>query len=220
MATVAAAPSARLITADAEDTPTATELDGKKIDGDVQPDATSGGDHDPVGTVDKVKAATRAIFAVRVAIIAGLCIVVFLAALVGWLTVKAHQADAAQHQRELFVQVGRQSAINLTTIDWRHADADVQRILDSGTGLFRDDFAKQSQSFIDVVKQSKSVTVGTVREAGVETETNDVAQILVAVIVKTSNAAAPQQDPRSWKLRVGLQKVGADVKIANVEFVP
>ena len=93
-------------------------------------------------------------------------------------------------QRSQFLQVARQGALNLTTIDWQKAESDVQRILDGATGQFYDDFAKRSQPFIDVVKKAKSTTVGTITEAGLESQTADSAQVLVAVTVTTSNAGA------------------------------
>src|SRR5258708_39308052 len=106
------------------------------------------------------------------------------------------------------------------TIDWKHAVTDIGIILNSATGTFFDDFSKRSQPFIDVVKQAQSQSVGTVTAAGLESETANDAQVLVAVSVKTSIANAPEQNPRAWRLRVSLHKVGNDVKGANVEFVP
>ena len=58
---------------------------------------------------------------------------VALAGLTGWLGYRAYEARQAEQLRQQLVQVGRQGAINLTTIDFQHADADVQRILDSAT---------------------------------------------------------------------------------------
>jgi Mce-associated membrane protein len=147
-------------------------------------------------------------------------IVVAVAAVTGWLGLRAYQEHRAQDQRATFLQVGRQGAINLTTIDFTEADADIQRILNSATGTFYDDFSKRSQPFVDVVKQTRSKTVGTVTAAGLESSTDSGAQVLVAVTVDTSNAAAAQQEPRSWRMRLTVQKVGDDVKVSNVEFVP
>ncbi len=157
---------------------------------------------------------------VRQALVVGLAALTALAALVGWLGFRAYQSHRADQQRSLFLQVGRQGAINLTTIDWQHADTDIARILNSATGTFFDDFSKRSQPFIDVVKQAQSKSVGTVTEAGLESETANDAQVLVAVTVKTSIASAPEQNPRAWRMRVSVQKVGEDVKVSNVEFVP
>ena len=156
----------------------------------------------------------------RLATIAGLALVVVLAGLTGWLGFRTYQSHQADEQRKLFVQVGRQGALNLTTIDWQHADADVQRILDSATGTFYDDFQKRAQPFVEVVKQAQSKSVGTIAEAGLESESDDGAQVLVAVTVKTSNAGAPEQAPRAWRMRIFVQKVGDEAKVSNVVFVP
>jgi Mce-associated membrane protein len=157
---------------------------------------------------------------VRLATLSALLIVVTLTGLVGWLGYRTYESRHARDQRELFLQVGRQGAVNLTTIDWQHADADVKRILDGATGTFYEDFAKRSQPFVDVVEKTKSTTVGTITGAAVESSTPSDAQVLVTVSVKTSTAAAPEQDPRRWRMRIRVQKVGDQVKVSDVEFVP
>jgi Mce-associated membrane protein len=157
--------------------------------------------------------------AARRAIVFGAAAVIALAALVGWLGFRAYQAHQSLSERSQFLQAARQGATNLTTIDWQQADRDVQRILDGATGQFYDDFAKRSQPFIDVVKKSQSTTAGTVTEAGLESQSADSAQVLVAVTVTTSNAGAPQSDPHGWRLRVAVQHVGDQTKVSNVEFV-
>jgi Mce-associated membrane protein len=157
---------------------------------------------------------------VRLAMLIGLVTIVGLAGLAGWLGYRTHASRQAQDQRNLFLQVGRQGALNLTTIDWRHADTDIRRILDGATGTFYDDFAKRSQPFVDVIKQTKSTTVGTITEAGLESDGPRAAQVLVTVNVKTSNAVASEQDPRYWRMRISVQEVGDQAKVSNVEFVP
>jgi Mce-associated membrane protein len=157
---------------------------------------------------------------VRLALALGLVTVVGLAALGGWLGFREHQIHQAQEQRELMIQVGRQGAVNLTTIDWQHADADIKRILDSATGGFYDDFAKRSKPFLDVVQKAQSKSVGTVTEAGLEAQSGDQAEVLVAVSVTTTSVAGPEPDPRRWRMRMFVQKIGNDAKISNVVFVP
>jgi Mce-associated membrane protein len=158
---------------------------------------------------------------VKLAAIIGLVVVLALGGLVGWLGYRAYESHQAEQQRDLFLQVGRQGALNLTTIDFEHADADVQRILDSATDTFYDDFSKRSQPFVDVVKQAQSKSVGTITSAGLESDDNDGGQVLVAVTVKTSNAGAAEQAPRAWRMRIMVKKTGNDeAKVSNVEFVP
>jgi Mce-associated membrane protein len=159
---------------------------------------------------------------VRLAMIAGLVLVLALAGLTGWLGFRTYQSHQTDQQQKLFLSVGRQGALNLTTIDWEHADENVQRILNSATGTFYDDFQKRSGPFVEIVKQAHSKSVGTIAEAGLEPEsiTPDGAQVLVAVTVKTSNAGAPEQAPRAWRMRLTVQKIGDEAKVSNVEFVP
>jgi Mce-associated membrane protein len=156
---------------------------------------------------------------IALALVFGVMMVVGLAALTGWLGFRTYQSQQAQAQRSLFLEVGRQGALNLTTISYTEADADVARILDSATGAFRDDFQKRSQPFIQVVKQAQSKTEGTITAAGLESVNGDSAQVLVAVSVKTTNAGAPEQQPHAWRMRIDVQKVNDGVKVSNVGFV-
>ena len=156
---------------------------------------------------------------VKLALIAGLVLVLALGGLTGWLGFRAYQSHQADELRKLYLQVGRQGALNLTTIDFGRADADVQRILDSATGTFYDDFQARAQPFVEVVKQAQSKSVGTVAEAGLVSESENQAEVLVAVTVETSNAGAPEQAPRAWRMRITVEKVGDEVKVAKVDFV-
>jgi Mce-associated membrane protein len=179
-------------------------------------------DDDAVGAAqDESRSRSRrtAMSPLRAATVFGVMLLVALGALTSWLGFKAHQSYRADQQRALLLQVGRRGALNLTTIDWQHADSDVQRILSSATGAFHDDFANRSQPFIDVVKQAKSTSVGTVTEAALESDGGDVAQVLVAVSVKVTVGGAAQA-PRAWRMRISVQKVGGDDKVSNVQFVP
>jgi Mce-associated membrane protein len=155
----------------------------------------------------------------RLGLLIGLMMAVALVVLIGVLGVRAHHAQQFQQLRALYLQVGRQGAVNLTTIDWHHADADVQRILGSATGLFYDDFSQRSAPFLDVVKKVQSVSTGTVTVAGLESSTDSDAKVLVAVNVETTTREAPQQTPRAWRMRISVRKVADDVKVSNVEFV-
>jgi Mce-associated membrane protein len=156
---------------------------------------------------------------ISVALCVGLAMLLAVGALVGWLGYRVQQSLQQDQERALFIQVGRQGAVNLTTIDFNQADADVKRILDSATGSFYDDFSQRSGPFIDVVKQTQSKTEGAVTEAGLEAMNGDTGEVLVAISVKTTNAGTPEPQMRSWRMRLAVHKDDRGVKVSNVEFV-
>jgi Mce-associated membrane protein len=155
----------------------------------------------------------------RVAVI-GLVVVLGLGALCGWLGYRVHSQGRAEQDRALFLEVGKQAAVNLTTIDYQTVEADVERILGSATGAFRDEFSGRANPFVDVVKKVQSVSSGVVTEAGVETMTADEGQVLVAVTVQTTNRGVTEPPPpRYWRLKLTVSKVGDGAKISKVDFV-
>jgi len=209
------------VTADPEETddpePDAV-IAGDETDGATSADENDGSDstgHDASPPKSRLVSSPIVLGAIF-----GVVMILALGALGGWLGWRAYEAHRSQQDRWLFLQAGRQGALNLTTISVNTVDADVQRIVSSSTGAFHDNFQKRAQPFIDVVKQAQSQSQGTITEAGLESVDSDEAQVLVAVTVKTSNAGAPEQDPRSWRMRISVKKEGDDVKVSNVEFVP
>lgn len=211
MADDAAAPGGELSKTTQED-----DADAETAD---ETDAADEPDGDEDGVDDEQAPAKPRMSHVRLATILGLVAVVALTGLCGWLGFRAYESRKAADERNLFLQVGRQGARNLTTIDFEHADEDVQRILDSATGTFYDDFQARARPFVEVVKQAKSKSVGTVGEAGIRSISDDGADVLVAVTVKTSNAGAAEQESRAWRMNITVQKVGDEAKVANVRFV-
>jgi Mce-associated membrane protein len=184
---------------------------------DDHADDAGAGAGPPINT--KSRALQRRIgLAVKIA--SGCLIVAALAGVTGWQAYHAYHARAAQQERDLFLRVASQGAVNLTTISHTEVDTDVQRILDSSTGTFHDDFQKRAQPFVEVVRKAQSTSQGTVTAAALESGTGDQATTLVAVSVKTSTTAAPQQEPRAWRMRITVQKVGDTAKVSDVQFVP
>jgi Mce-associated membrane protein len=192
--------------------------EGSEVD---EPNAESDLDEAETVAEDSTKTSARRLFSgTRVPIAVSLVVIAALVGVGGWLGYRVHQDRQAQAQRSLYVQVARQAAVNLTTIDYTRVDSDIKRILESATGSFYDDFQKRSQPFVDVVKKVQSKSEGTVSEAALLNEAGDQAQVLVAVSVKTSVAAQPDQEPRRWRMRMSVQKTGDGAKVSNVEFVP
>lgn len=140
-------------------------------------------------------------------------------AVTGWLGWRDIQTRRAESVRGEMLQAAREGMLAMTAIDHEQVDAGVQRVLDSSTGTFRDDFARHAESFKDAARKARSKSVGTVTEAGVESVEDDVGQVLVALTVMTSNRGVPERDPKSWRTRVTVGKTGDGYKVAAVEFV-
>jgi Mce-associated membrane protein len=189
--------------------------------------ATVGGERPEerqAGNAENAEAAADVTFTKRpipvesIALVAGLIVGAVLAGLVGWLGFRVYEADTIQAQRNLFVQAARQGAVNLSTVNYEHADADAQRILDSATGKFYDNFSHRTQSYIENAKRARSKLVGTVIEAGLQSQTGDLGRVLVAVTVKSSDPAQAEQEPALWRMQITVQKMGNVGKVSDVVF--
>ena len=179
--------------------------------------ATSGEEPVDVVYLRPIQSATQV---ERVALVAGLVAGVLLAGLVGWLGFRAYEAHNLEAQRNLFVQAAREGAASLLTVDYQHADADAQRILDSATGKFYDSFARRKQSYIDNAQRMRSQLVATATDAGLESRNGDQGKVLVAVTVKSSDPTQAEQEPQFWRIRVTVKKMGDVAKVSDVVFVP
>jgi Mce-associated membrane protein len=128
--------------------------------------------------------------------------------------------ETQQSQTAEFAAAARQGVVTLMSLDFNKAEEDVQRIIDNTTGDFKKDFQSQSEDFIKVAQASKVVTEANVNAVAVQSMSDNDATVLVAVTTNVSNTAAKQQEPRSWRLKVGVTREGDQIKLSKVEFVP
>jgi Mce-associated membrane protein len=88
----------------------------------------------------------------RLLVLLGLVLGMTIGALAGWLGYRALYAQREVALRVNFVQTARLGPPDLTTIDYAHADSDLQSILDGATATFRDDFPSHSQPLVVAVQ--------------------------------------------------------------------
>ncbi|OBK40754.1 hypothetical protein A5658_20560 [Mycobacterium sp. 1245111.1] len=154
--------------------------------------------------------------ALSVAAIVG--IVGFLAAS-GWMFWEHRTVVQNRERAAAYVATARQGVINLTSLDYNKAKENVQRVLDTATGEFKDDFQKRAEDFESVVKDSKVVTEGSVAATAVESMTKDSAVVLVLANESVTNIAGAKDQPRTFRFRVSVVHDGDDLKLSKVEFV-
>ncbi|BBY40971.1 hypothetical protein MMAN_51050 [Mycobacterium mantenii] len=138
----------------------------------------------------------------------------------GYMMWNRHEVTERQQREANFKAGARQGVVNLTSMDFNKAKEDVQRVIDSSTGQFRDDFQARAKDFTTVVEQSKVVTQGTVNAAAVQSINGDFALVLVAATSHITNAAGAKDEPRNWRLKVTVKDDGGQYKMSNVEFIP
>lgn len=131
-----------------------------------------------------------------------------------------HHGVAAQQQRSAaFVAAAKQGIVNMLSLDFKKAKDDVQRVIDSSTGEFRDDFQKRAADFTSVVEKSQVVTEGGVVATAVESAGKDSAVVLMLATERVTNAAGAKEEPRTFRLRVSVARDGDQIKLSKVEFV-
>jgi Mce-associated membrane protein len=151
------------------------------------------------------------------AVIVAICAVLTLTGLMIW----QHRQVTAQRAHEAeFVTSASEGVVALLSIDYNHAKADVQKVIDHSTGSFRDDFTKGADDFVKTAEQSKAVTVGKISAAALESENGDTGVVLLAASSQVTNANGARQDPRAWRMSVTMTRDGGKLKMSNVEFVP
>jgi Mce-associated membrane protein len=138
----------------------------------------------------------------------------------GYMIIEHRNAEKVRQQTAEYSAAARQSVVTLMSLDFNNAEADVQRIIDNSTGQFKSDFESQAADFVKVAQDSKVVTEVTVNSTAVESMSDDKAEVLVAAASRVTNTAGANQEPRTWRLSVSLEREDGQIKMAKVEFVP
>lgn len=131
----------------------------------------------------------------------------------------AHGQSAAAG-RENALSAARQTAVNLTSIDFSRAEEDVRRVLDGSTGDFGGLFTQNLDSYVGVVKDGEVVTTGEVTEAGIEKYDGETATAVVAVRTTVKNKTVPNGEQRFYRLVEQMEYQDGRWLVSRVEFVP
>ncbi|MEE4023433.1 hypothetical protein V1Y59_10120 [Gordonia sp. PKS22-38] len=130
------------------------------------------------------------------------------------------QTQADETRANDFTAVAERGVTAITSLDYKNAERDVERIVNQSTGEFRNDFTGRAEDFTSVIEQSKVTTKGEVTGSAVESMNADSAVVLVSARSEVTNAAGAQEEPRTWRLRVTVSDDDGTMKISKVDFVP
>lgn len=151
---------------------------------------------------------------------AAVVIICGFAALSGIMVWQHHQTTQRHERAEAFADGAKKGIINMISLDFRKAKEDVQRVIDSSTGEFKDEFQQRAADFTKVVEQSKVVTEGTVTATAVESMDGNTALVLVSATSRVTNGGNGKEEPREWRLKVTVTEEDGQYKMSKVEFVP
>ncbi|MEU0004339.1 hypothetical protein ABZ079_08545 [Streptomyces sp. NPDC006314] len=150
---------------------------------------------------------------------AGFVAVTVLAAVLSvWLGLKLAGQRGAEQRRQDILAAARQSALNFTSLDYRHYDRDSRNVLKGATGDFKKQFAAQTEQLTKLVAQNKSVSEGQVLEAGIVRSDGRSARVLVVADSKVTNTAAPEGQARTYRLQLDLVRVDGRWLTSDVAF--
>jgi Mce-associated membrane protein len=195
------------------DTADAEEAEDSADESSEAPEATDAAEPEPARR--RLRAPNLAA-ALTIAAVVAICALLGVS---GWMAWQHHNVVQERQRAAAYTATARQGVINLTSLDFNKAKEGVQRVLDSATGEFRDDFQRRAADFESVVKDSKAVTEGSVAATAVESMNKDSAIVLVLANERITNIAGAKDQPRTFRFRVSVVHDGDQLKLSKVEFV-
>ncbi|MEU5593250.1 hypothetical protein [Streptomyces sp. NPDC020298] len=141
------------------------------------------------------------------------------AALAVWLGLRLDQQHETAQRRQDVLAAARQSALNFTSLDYRHYARDSANVLEGATGDFKKQFTAQTAQLTRLVAENKSVSEGRVLDAGIIRSDARSARVLVVADSKVTNTAVPEGQARTYRLQLDLVRQGGRWLTSDVEFV-
>jgi Mce-associated membrane protein len=134
-------------------------------------------------------------------------------------TVQSRDGREVTARNDAVLSTARAAAVNLVTLRYSSARDDLDRILASTTGDFRNQFSDVSGSFEKVLGDGQVDSTGQVNEAGVVTSDENAATVLAAVTSTVKNTEAPDGEERTYRMKISLEHIDESWLVSNVEFV-
>lgn len=158
------------------------------------------------------KAWTASVFALILAIAVSTVATVMLSG-------KLSHASQDDSLRASALGAAREAATAMTSIKTTTAQQDIDHILSLSIGEFKDQFAQQAPTVVQVVTKGQVDSTGRVVEAGLINSNNSTAQVLTAVSATVKNSEAANGEQRNFRMKVSLAKQGDRWMVTNLEFV-
>jgi Mce-associated membrane protein len=154
-------------------------------------------------------------------VLAALSVVLVALSVAFGVTALSHQRDRddLRDAREAAVTAARQEIINLHTISYQTADADLARVLAGATGKFKEQFSEAKTDLKPIVVANKTVTSAQINAAGVVRADTDSATVLVSVDRTVKDASDTTGAANHFRYRVELEKHGGRWLVSDLQPV-
>jgi Mce-associated membrane protein len=139
--------------------------------------------------------------------------------LAGWLGLKVrhhHQLDSA---RDSAVATAQGYAVDLTTYDHDHLDADFNKVLSNSTGTFRAQYTAASQQLRDLIAQFQARATGQVLETAVLSSDTKHATLLLFVDQTVINASSKAPKIDRSRMKMSLEKHAGKWLISSLDLL-
>lgn len=137
----------------------------------------------------------------------------------GMLAPRISAASARDDRRAEVLHVARQQTVNFTTLDYRHLDRDLGRVLAGSTGDFRKQFQAGTKNLTELVTANKAVSTGEVLDAGLVSSDADSARVLVVADSNVVNTASPKGEKRHYRIQLDLVRHQGSWLVSDLTFV-
>ncbi|MCP2346247.1 hypothetical protein [Nonomuraea roseoviolacea] len=126
-----------------------------------------------------------------------------------WIGAQERDAQARADDRQAVLQAAGSHAVNLLSLHYKTVDADTRRILDSSTGVAREEYEANLGRLKSTTVANKVVQDGVLRATGLVSMTGSAARVLVVadVDIRWEGSKTPPQD-RFYRWSMDLTKVG------------
>jgi Mce-associated membrane protein len=154
--------------------------------------------------------------AATVVLAGALAVTLMLVALLGLKVRHHHQLDSA---RQSAIATARGYAVDLTTYDHTHLDADFNKVLNNSTGTFRAQYTAASEQLRELIAKFQANATGKVLETALVSCDTHHATLLLFVdqTVTNTNSKEPKID-RS-RMKMSLEKHGGAWLISSLDLL-
>lgn len=146
-------------------------------------------------------------------------LVIALLALAGERSLAWRDQSQQVRDHEAVIAAAEAEVEGLIGISASTSAADLDALLAGATASFRDELEAQADRLRTTLRSNRVAATGEVVATGVTHLGGDRATVIVAAVGSVKNKSTSDAEPRTYRLRVDLERSGSKWLVAGLEFV-